>query len=122
MASIKPITGKTGEISYKITVSCGYTEAGKKILKTTTFRPDSQSPKKALKEAQTFAVLFEKQVKDGTDFIDGNRITFTDFVKRWDNEWLKIRVQTGEMVERTRTEHLGAIRRYATPELGHMKL
>lgn len=122
MASIKPITGKNGEISYKIIVSCGYTEDGKKITKNTTFHPTAKTPKKIEKEVETFATLFEKQVTDGTDFIDGTRITFSDFVKKWDNDWLKIRVKTGEMTERTREEHLGAIRRYVTPEIGHMKL
>lgn len=122
MASIKPKTGKNGELSYKIIVSCGYTEDGKKITKNTTFYPKSKSPAKAYKEAETFATLFENQVENGTDFIDGSRITFRDFVEHWDENWLQIRVKTGEMVERTRQEHLGALRRYATPEIGHMKL
>ena len=122
MASIKPIPGKNKEQSFKITVSCGYTTDGKKIIKSTTFRSESKSQKKALKEAYEFAILFEKQVKDGTDFIDGERMTFSDLVKRWDTDWLSIRVQTGDLAERTREEHLGALRRYAVPSLGHLKL
>lgn len=122
MASIKEKVSKNGDVSFEITVSCGYTEAGKKILKTRTFRPESKSPKKARKEAETYAILFEKQVKDGTAFTDGDHISFKDFIDRWDREWLQIRVQTGDMVERTREEHLGALRRYAETSIGHMKM
>lgn len=122
MASIKPLIGKDGKRSFKITVSCGYAEDGTKISKSTTFHPTSNAEKKAMKEAETFAVLFEKQVKEGTDFLDGTRITFNDFVKRWDKEWLSIRVQTEDMTLRTKEEHLGTLRRYVCPTIGHLKL
>lgn len=122
MASVKEIKGKNGELSFKITVSCGYSDNGKKILKTTTFRPESQTRSKATKEAERYAILFEDQVKNGTAFIDGTHTTFNDFVNRWDQDWLQIRVQTGDMVARTREEHLGALRRYAESSIGHMKM
>ena len=122
MASIKQINGKNGELSFKITVSCGYTKDGKKISKSTTFRSESKSKSKAIREANDFAVLFEKQVKDGTAYIDGNHTTFTEFVNRWDQDVLQMRVKTEAMIERTRKEYLGALRRYAIPIIGHLKL
>lgn len=82
MANINKIEGKRG-ISYKITVSNGYDKQGKKIVKTTTYKPDgSLTPKQQEKAVIKYAMDFEDKVKKGTSF-DGEKISFEEFADQW---------------------------------------
>ncbi len=81
MANIKKIEGKRG-ISYKITVSNGYDMQGKKIVVTTTYKPDASSPKQQEKEVVKYAMEFEDKVKKGVCF-DGEKISFEEFTDKW---------------------------------------
>ena len=85
MASIKKINTTKG-ISYKIIVSNGYDISGNKIVKTTTFKPDTTlTPKQQEKAVQKFAIEFEDKVKNGYSF-DGNKISFEEFADKWLND------------------------------------
>lgn len=65
MASVQRIEGKRG-VSFRIAVSCGYDEKGRKLVQTKTFRPDpGLSPKRAQKAAEEFARAFEQKVLRG---------------------------------------------------------
>ena len=69
--------------SYRITVSNGYTEQGKKIRKEITWTPpEGLSVKQTEKELLKVAHEFEQRVKNGT-FLDGENITFSEFSVRW---------------------------------------
>ena len=121
MASITPRKNKKGEItSYLITVSLGYGSDDQKIRETTTFHPEAKTPAKARKEAEEFAVMFEKQVREGTVFNDQMR--FRDFVKFWDEQYLEIRVSTKDMTQVNRENYISILDRIFVPSIGHMKL
>ena len=123
MASITPRKNKNGEItSYTVTVSLGYGSDGQKIRETTTFHPTAKTPAKSRKEAEEFAVMFEKQVREGTLFNDGDRIRFRDFVKFWDEEYLAVRVSTKDMTQVNRENYISTLNRCFVPSIGHMKL
>lgn len=82
MASIKELNTRKG-ISYKITVSNGYDLQGKKITKTTTFKPDPTLTQKQQEKAlQKFAMEFEDKVKNGESF-DGDKMLFELFAEKW---------------------------------------
>lgn len=82
MASIKELSTKKG-ISYRITVSNGYDKNGHKIVKTTTFKPDSTlTPTQQKKALEKFVVDFENKVKIGEMF-DGDKMSFELFAEKW---------------------------------------
>jgi len=122
MANLKERKTKDGKITYKITVSLGYDNQGKKVQKSTTFKPTSQAPTKARKEAEAFAVEFEKNVKDGSAYIDGEQITFNEFVKHWDENSLSMKVSSGDMTKHCREDYLKLIKNHAVGPLGNIKL
>ena len=115
MAGIKPIHNKNGTISYKITVSLGYDNEGKKNIKTTTITPKSKNPDRALKEAETFAALYEDQVKKG-EVPSGDRVSFSDFVKIWEKNWLPAKTQG------VQEKYKDILRCRVFPTIGFMKL
>ena len=68
--------------SYQIRVSCGYDVKGNQILKTMTYKPSAgMTAKKALKEAERQAALFEERCINGT-VLDGN-MKLSDFADKW---------------------------------------
>ncbi len=82
MAYIKKIEGKRG-ISYKITVSNGYDMQGKKIVETTTYKPDtSLTLKQQEKAVEKYAMEFEDKVKNGVSF-DGDKLSFEEYADKW---------------------------------------
>ena len=123
MASIKEMKNKAGEVTaYKISVNLGRNADGKLLMKYTTYHPKAKTKAKAKKEAQDFAVLYEKQLKEGTLCTDGERIKFAEFLETWDHQCLTPRVLSGSMTERCREEYLSEIRRYALDSIGHLAL
>lgn len=69
--------------SYRIIVSCGYDGKGKQVRKKKTVTlPDQLTEKQQQKEIQKLAVLFEREVRNGT-FLDGDKITFEEFTQKW---------------------------------------
>ena len=82
MATIQQRISKKGSISYRIKVSLGYDETGKQVTKSMTFKPDkSLTPKKAYKEAQKQAFIFEEQCKAERE--KQKEITFEKLAKEW---------------------------------------
>jgi len=82
MASIKKLITQNN-VSYKITVSNGYDIYGKKIVKTTTYKPDpTLTPKQQEKSVTLFAMEFEKEVKTGCS-LDYSKTTFDSFAEKW---------------------------------------
>lgn len=77
MATIK----KRGQ-SYQFRVYYGYDSDGKQIEKTKTWKPpEGWTERKAEKEAQRLAALFEEQVRSGG--LVGGNIKFSDFSQYW---------------------------------------
>ncbi|MCL2047918.1 MAG: site-specific integrase [Defluviitaleaceae bacterium] len=90
MASIVEVKNKNG-ISYKITVSNGIDIRGKKITKSTTFRPDpNQTSKQQEKTLNKFAFEFEEKVKN-SKCLNAERLFFEGFLHEWLDD-VKIRV------------------------------
>ena len=78
--------------SYSIRVSAGYDTSGKQIVKTMTWKPPiGMSERKAEKEVQREAVLFEEKVRNG-QLADG-RIKFQDFAERWFSDYAEIQLR-----------------------------
>lgn len=72
---------KRGE-TYRITVSAGYDLNGKQIRRSMTYKPEvGMTKRKAEKEAQRQALLFEESIKNGFT-TDGN-IKFEEFARQW---------------------------------------
>ncbi len=68
--------------SYRFVVSCGYNADGKQVRKTMTWTPpEGMTARKAKREAQHQAVLFEEKCLSG-QMVDGS-IKFEAFVERW---------------------------------------
>lgn len=77
MATVK----KRGQ-SYQFRVYCGYDSNGKQIEKTKTWKPpEGWTERRAEKEAQRLAALFEEQVRSGG--LVGGNIKFSDFSQYW---------------------------------------
>lgn len=112
MASIRERNG-----SYQITVSCGYDIRGKKLIETTTFKPDPfLSPKQRKKAIQEFAQQFELKVKDGFPLF-GSKIILKEFSELWINEYAKINMQPD-----TVAKYQEELKSKILPELGHIRL
>lgn len=123
MASITERKNKDGKVvSYSIVVTLGRDESGNKIRETTTYRPEAGTPAKARKEVERFAMEFEKAVKEGTAFTSGDRITFAEFVKFWDENALSQKVLSGTMTKHTREDYLRIMNYHVIPRIGHLKL
>ena len=123
MASITERKNKDGEItSYKIIVSLGYNEDGSKIREVTSYKPKAKTPGKARKEVEQYAVEFEKAVRDGSAFTSGDRITFKQFVKYWDENSLNQKVLSGTLTKRGKEEYTRTLNYHVVPSIGHMKL
>lgn len=123
MASIEPRVNKDGKItSYRITVSLGYDEDGTKIFDRTSYKPKATTPAKARKEVEQFAVEFEKMVKEGTAFTSGDRITFKQFVKYWEDNSLEMKVKSGTLTKRGKEDYIKALNNHVVPRIGRMKL
>ena len=85
MAHVKALNTKKG-IVYKITVCNGYDIHGKKIVKTTTYKPDSTlTPIQQKKALNKYVIEFEDNVKNGYSF-DGNKMDFELFAQKWLND------------------------------------
>lgn len=116
MASISTYNGKNG-ITYKITVSCGYTPNGKKITKTKTVKADKdKTDKQNYKDVQRIATEFENTVINGL-YMDGERLSFGEYTVKWLEEYAiqQLEPTTYETYNRL-------INAYIMPELSHYKI
>lgn len=112
MASIRK-RGKT----YEITVSKGYDQDGRKITERMTWRPDPDKTEKQNEKALSAAALhFEEQVKAGR-FLDGDKITFSDFSTTWLKEYAEKQLSPS-----TVTMYRDLLKWYILPAIGPVKL
>ena len=109
MASIKD--KKNG--SFLITVSCGRDVNGKQLFQRMTYTPKAKSPKAIEKEVNKQAALFEEKVKNG-EIISGDKIKFSEFVKKWDEEWAKT-----HLTKRVNEDYIANIERHGYPVFGN---
>jgi integrase len=100
--------------TYRIRVSCGYDTKGKQVMASKTWKPpDGMSEKRAEKEAQRIAVLFEEECKGGVSFTS---VKFGTFIDQWFEECANIQCK-----EQTLRSY-GSARKRAKDELGHLGL
>ena len=102
---------------FQITVSCGYYPSGKKHTETMTYIADpSLTPKQQYKAAERAAQDFEMKIRH-SDSLDGRKITFQEFSKRWMGEYAKLHLQP-KTLEKYQEELTDKI----LPQLGKLKL
>ncbi len=80
--------------SYQIRVSCGYTAAGKQIIKTTTWTPkEGMTPRQIEKELERQKVLFEEHCLSGGTVAN---IKFETLAREWFQEYAEqnLRIRT----------------------------
>lgn len=112
MASIR----KKDNGSYQIIVSQGYDLQGKKIQKTSTYRPKATTPKAMEREVRSYAQKFEEQVRSGNDF-EGEKITLNEFVAVWFNDWAK-----QHLTKSVQEQYMYQLEKKVLPKIGHMRL
>lgn len=94
MAFYEKITDNT----YRLVVCLGYDTTGKKLRKRKTIKiPDSLTPVQIKKELTRQKVLFEKEVLEG-NFLDGEGITFSEFIKRWLKDYAEINLSPATLI------------------------
>lgn len=102
--------------TYQIIVSLGLDVNGKKIRKTTTYKPPEKvTPKKAEKLANEFAIEFEQKCKGMTSLKENMR--FCDMA-----EWFIDNYAKNELKEITAYNYESQIKNHLLPELGNIKL
>ena len=102
--------------TYQIIVSLGLDVNGKKIRKTTTYKPpENTTPKKAEKLAHEFAIEFERKCKGMTSLKENMR--FCDMA-----EWFIENYAKNELKEITAYNYESQIKNHLLPELGNIKL
>lgn len=102
--------------TFQIVVTLGRDTNGKKIRKTTTYKPpENTTPKKAEKLAAEFAVEFERKCKGMTSLNENMR--FVDMC-----EWFIDNYAKNELKEITAYNYESQIKNHLLPELGNIKL
>ena len=102
--------------TFQIVVSLGLDVNGKKIRKTTTYKPpENTTPKKAEKLAQEFAVEFERKCR-GLSSLNEN-MRFSELA-----EWYIDNYAKNKLKPITAYTYEGQIKNHLLAELGNMKL
>lgn len=116
MANITPRKNKDGSTSYLIRVYLEENGEGKQKVKSMTWKPPAgMAEKKAQKELQKAAALFEEQVKKGLIAFDGDT-TFAEY----STEWIKHAATSG-LAERTVENYRDLLARI-NAGIGHIRL
>lgn len=117
MANIKENRNKSGSlISFRFRVSNGYGTDGKQRFQTMTWKvPKGMTEKQAHKAAQTAAIEFEEQVKNG---LAGSQrsLKLADFVPMY------LKIKKGALSPRIHFEYERTLNGVIIPALGHIKL
>lgn len=103
--------------SYRISVSLGYDSKGKKITKTTTYKPKATAPTKIEKEVAAYALKFEESIKSGDYSESSEIITFEKFVERWKTDYAEANISPGVL-----RSYIKILELYAYPNIGRLKL
>lgn len=100
--------------SYQIRVSCGYTPAGKQIVKTTTWKPDEgMTPRQIEKELERQKVLFEEHCLSGGAT---SNIKFEVLAKEWFQEYAEKNLRT------TTLSWLYSTQKRTYEAIGHLRI
>lgn len=102
--------------TFRITVSLGRDSSGKKKRVSTTFKPTRKTESAQWKEANEFAVIFEKQVRSGKAY-DLNKATFQEFAQQWREEWAASHLTQSQVEQYQRT-----LERVIFPAIGSKQL
>lgn len=115
MATIKEYEGKKGK-SYNISVSCGYNNQGRQIVKRKTWRPDpGMTEAQIRKELDRQVSLFESKCKSGYGQTAYN-IKFEEFAEQWLDEYAKLKMRPNTY------NRMLQLRDRIYPAIGHMKI
>lgn len=114
MATIDKRVGKRG-FSYKFTWSGGYALDGTQMRQYMSWKPDpGMSEKRADKEAERLAVLFDEKCSKGL-YIDSN-VKFADFAERWFKDYADKQLRP-----KTVSRYHDLMKRI-NPAIGHIKV
>lgn len=115
MANIKKKVGKTGNISYKITVSGGSDRNGKQVRHYMTYIPPvGMAESRAEKEAARMALDFEEKLRLG--YRVDNKLTLEEY----STQFLATKLREG--IKQSTYERYVLLLRRIIPALGHFKL
>ncbi|MBR1626238.1 MAG: site-specific integrase [Bacteroidales bacterium] len=108
---------KISDTTYRLVVCNGYDNNGKKLRKRKTVRfSDKLTPKQLQKELNRQLVLFEQEVKSGI-YLDGEKITFAEFTKKWFKDYAEINLTPTTIVA-----YGQKLDDRILPALGHIKM
>ncbi len=108
---------KVSKNSYRLIVAMGYDSKGKKLRKRKTIKvSETLTPKQLAKELNTQMTLFEKEVLGG-NYLDGEKITFQEFVQRWLKDYAEI-----NLTPETLVSYNTKLEKRILPAIGHIKL
>ena len=116
MASITKRIGKDGIVSYLIRVSNGRRTDGKQVVASETFFPTEKSPKRIKAELDAFVRDFEMRVHEGK-FVQGNKMTFDQFVIDWKNGWASKNLTLSSIQDYSRI-----LEKRVAPSIGGLKI
>lgn len=101
---------------FRIRVFIGEDEKGKKIFKSTNYKPKGRTQKQIEKEVQQYALDFEKRVLSG-DYLSGEELKLNEFVKTWLDVYAPKQLTPSEIEHYKET-----LNRIFIPVLGNKKL
>lgn len=105
---------KKGDVSYRIKVSLGYSVDGKQIIKSTTYKPDSNmTPKQAEKEARRQGIIFEEKCK--ANDLSGRKAKFQEVA----DEFLEFAERT-QKIKLSSLVRLKGLRTRTYEAIGHI--
>lgn len=108
---------QVSEYTYRLTVCQGYDSKGKKLRKRKTIKLDKNlTAKQTEKEINRQMVLFEQEVLNGT-YLDGEKITFEEFTKKWFKEYAEINLTPSTIVA-----YRQKLKDRILPAIGHIKI
>ncbi|MCR5293566.1 MAG: site-specific integrase [Lachnospiraceae bacterium] len=112
MASITRISDR----SFRIRVSEGFDEKGKRKYLTETFYPSARTPKAQEKEARRYSEDLERRIRSGRDY-DSGQLTFREYTETF---WKPRKIGT---IEQTMLEgYISTLKRTVYPAVGHLRL
>lgn len=101
--------------AYQIRVSAGYDIAGHQIIETMTWTPpEDWNDKKAMKEAEHQAIMFEEQIRNGLS-ASGN-MRFAEFAEKWMKDYAE------EQLRPRTVERYKELLEKINEEIGHLAL
>ncbi len=102
---------------YYIRACVGVKPDGSYTYKSMTYTPKNrEGTKKLIQELEAVCKDFEEKAKNG-ELFDGEKITFSEFMQTWDDEWCRKNVTPSN-----RDCYLKDLRNHIIPEIGNMKL